>query len=73
MSFSCGVREDQHCKYWVEPDNILTYKKFDEINTDLTKRLGRASWTGQGNWAVSDYKFWFRNENDRFLFILKWL
>ena len=73
MSFKCGIQEECYCKYWVEPNDILTYKKFDEINTDLTRRLGRASWTGQGNWVVRDYKFWFRNEQDRTFFILKWL
>lgn len=73
MNFSCGIREDQHCSYWVEPDDIMVFSKFNEITIDLTQRLGRASWGREGKWSVSDCRFWFHSEQDRTLFILKWL
>lgn len=73
MNFSCGVRDEFHCKYWVEPDDELFFRKFNEINDDLTKRCGRPSWDNQGKWAISDNRVWFHNEQDRILFILKWL
>ena len=30
------------------------------------------AWRERGRWYANDRKFWFRNESDRTMFILKW-
>lgn len=37
-----------------------------------TSCSGEVQWREHGRWFANDRKFWFRNERDRTLFILKW-
>jgi hypothetical protein len=59
--------------YWVQP---RYYNVTEMYNMDLWVRatFGDTTWADidKGRWVGSDRKYWFRNEGDRTLFVLKW-
>ena len=59
--------------YWVQPQY---YSVTEMYNMDLWVRatFGDTTWADidKGRWVGSDRKYWFREEGDRTLFLLKW-
>jgi hypothetical protein len=59
--------------YWVQP---RYYNVTEMYNIELWVRatFGDTVWADQdkGRWVGSDRKYWFREESDRTLFLLKW-
>jgi len=59
--------------YWVQP---RYYNVTEMYNMDLWVRatFGDTTWADidKGRWVGSDRKYWFREEGDRTLFLLKW-
>jgi hypothetical protein len=59
--------------HWVKPVNY-SRKEWDEMSVWMIKTFGNGDWmTEHGLWVGSDRKYWFRNEADRTMFLLKWL
>lgn len=58
--------------YWVELNlNGLfssRQKKYTEVHAWVNKTFG---WNNS-RWSASNRKYWFKNEKDRMLFVLKW-
>lgn len=57
--------------YWVKPYNY-SRKEWDEMSVWMVKTFGNGDWMMDGLWVGSDRKYWFRDERDRTLFLLKW-
>ena len=57
--------------YWVKPCNY-SRKEWDDMGVWMITTFGNGDWMMDGVWVGSDRKYWFRNEADRTLFILKW-
>ena len=57
--------------YWVKPCNY-SRKEWDEMGYWMIKTFGNGDWMMDGLWVGSDRKYWFRNEADRTMFLLKW-
>jgi len=57
--------------YWVKPCNY-SRKEWDDMGVWMITTFGNGDWMMDGLWVGSDRKYWFRNEADRTLFILKW-
>lgn len=67
-----GYSENQpKWPYWVQPQY---YSVTEMYNIELWVRatFGDILWADEGRWVGSDRKYWFRNELDRTLFLLKW-
>ena len=58
--------------YWVQPLNY-SIGEWNEINTWVENTMGTPDWTMPDcRWVGSYRKYWFRDERDRTMFILKW-
>ena len=58
--------------YWVCPCNYSAPEWF-EMNVWMLEIFGNCNWhTENARWVGSDRKYWFRDERDRTLFLLKW-
>jgi len=57
--------------YWVKPCNY-SRKEWDDMGVWMVKTFGNGDWMMDGLWVGSDRKYWFREERDRTLFLLKW-
>jgi hypothetical protein len=58
--------------YWVKPCNYSEseWRAMDDWVIDI---MGYSDWSVEhARWVGSDQKYWFRDERDRTLFILKW-
>ena len=68
-----GYANDQpKWPYWVKPCNY-SEPEWLEMNVWMLKTFGDCNWLNKNaRWVGSDRKYWFRNESDRILFVLKW-
>jgi hypothetical protein len=58
--------------YWVRPYNYDEQEWYD-IDKWLLNTMGQNNWlTENARWVGSDRKYWFRDEQDRTMFILRW-
>ena len=57
--------------YWVKPCNY-SRKEWDDMGVWMITTFGNGDWMMDGLWVGSDRKYWFRNEADRTMFLLKW-
>ena len=58
--------------YWVRPCNYSA-PEWLEMNVWMLEIFGNCNWhTENARWVGSDRKYWFRDERDRTLFLLKW-
>ena len=57
--------------YWVKPCNY-TKQDWDEMCVWMVTTFGNGDWMADGLWVGSDRKYWFRDEQDRTFFILRW-
>ena len=57
--------------YWVQP---FGYTNFEWADMDkwVRKTMGDTDWSSKGRWVGSNNKYWFRTEQDRIMFILRW-
>lgn len=58
--------------YWIRPYN---YDKQEWLDMDkwLLDTMGQNNWHNENaRWVGSDRKYWFRDERDRTMFILRW-
>jgi hypothetical protein len=59
--------------YWVQP-RYYNITEWDRMDKWVREIFGNGDWmTEHGLWVGSDRKYWFRNESDRTMFLLKWL
>ena len=72
-SLEIGQADNQpRWPYWVQPRyyNIVDWHNMDQWVRDT---FGDTDWSTPGGlWVGSDRKYWFRNEADRTLFVLRW-
>ena len=58
--------------YWVRPYNYAR-PDWHEMSLWMVATFGDSNWLKENAlWVGSDYKYWFRRERDRTLFLLKW-
>ena len=57
--------------YWVQP-RYYNVVEWHEIGKWMQATFGDTNWSDNGRWVGSDRKYWFRNEADRTMFLLKW-
>jgi len=58
--------------YWVRPYNYAR-PAWHEMSLWMLDTFGDSDWLQENAlWVGSDYKYWFRREQDRTMFILKW-
>ena len=58
--------------YWIRPYNYDEQEWYD-IDKWLLATMGQNNWlTENARWVGSNQKYWFRDERDRTLFLLKW-
>jgi hypothetical protein len=58
--------------YWVRPLNYSA-PEWLQINVWIIDTMGSGDWSIEhGRWVGSDRKYWFRDERDRTMFILRW-
>ena len=57
--------------YWVQPQYYSVTEMYN-IEMWVRATFGDILWADEGRWVGSDRKYWFRNEGDRTLFLLKW-
>ena len=57
--------------HWVKPCNY-SRKEWDDMGVWMITTFGNGDWMMDGVWVGSDRKYWFRNEADRTMFLLKW-
>jgi hypothetical protein len=58
--------------YWVKPLNYSTDEWF-KMGYWIVDTMGYSDWSVEhARWVGSDRKYWFRNEADRTMFLLKW-
>ena len=68
-----GYAEIQpQCPYWVRPHNYSS-EDWHKMGQWVVETFGHSDWSEKdAPWVASNYKYWFRDERDRTLFILKW-
>ena len=68
-----GYAENQpKWPYWVKPCNYSGEKWLDMADC-MVETFGDGNWLNKNTrWVGSDKKYWFRDERDRTLFLLKW-
>jgi hypothetical protein len=68
-----GYADDQPSHpYWVRPCN---YSQVEWLNIRnwMLETFGDCNWSiPNGRWVGSNRKYWFRHEQDRTFFILRW-
>jgi len=58
--------------YWVRPYNY-DEKEWQGMSQWMTDTMGDCNWLKENaRWVGSDRKYWFRDEQDRTFFILRW-
>ena len=58
--------------YWVRPCNY-SESEWQAMSVWITDTMGNSNWSVENaRWVGSDRKYWFRDERDRTLFLLKW-
>ena len=59
--------------YWVQP-RYYTVLDWHKMNVWMQATFGHCDWSTIKNsrWVGSDRKYWFRDEADRTMFLLKW-
>jgi hypothetical protein len=58
--------------YWVKPLNYSTDEWF-KMKYWITETMGYSDWSVEhARWVGNDRKYWFRDERDRTMFILRW-
>ena len=58
--------------YWVRPHNY-DEKEWYDMNNWIIDTMGSSNWSVEhGRWVGSNRKYWFRDEQDRTFFILRW-
>jgi len=58
--------------YWVRPYNYAR-PDWHEMSLWMLDTFGDSNWLNENAlWVGSDYKYWFRREQDRTLFLLRW-
>jgi hypothetical protein len=57
--------------YWVQPQYYSVTEMYN-IEMWVRATFGDILWADEGRWVGSDRKYWFCNEGDRTLFLLKW-
>ena len=58
--------------YWVRPFNY-SESEWQAMSVWMTDTFGDSNWLkANALWVGSDRKYWFRDERDRTLFLLKW-
>ena len=58
--------------YWVHPHNYDKQEWYD-MDKWLLDTMGPNNWHNENAlWVGSNRKYWFRDERDRTLFLLKW-
>ena len=72
-SMETGYADNQpKYPFWVQPYNYDS-KEWDEMNDWVVDTMGYSDWLQEdARWVGSDRKYWFRDERDRTMFILKW-
>ena len=59
--------------YWVKPLNYSADEWLD-MSDWITETMGESDWSSANTRCIgSNQKFWFRDERDRTLFLLKWV
>jgi len=67
-----GYAENQpNWPYWVQPQ-YYTATNWLEMNVWMLETFGNTNWSNKGRWVGSDRKYWFHEESDRTLFLLRW-
>jgi len=73
---SYATEQDEVEFYWVKPAWSLTNWDYNASIYDwCVNKFGKPEWNvskGYSRWTGSDGKFYFRDERDRTMFILKW-
>ena len=59
--------------YWAQP-RYYTVLDWHKMNVWMQATFGDTVWADidKGRWVGSDRKYWFREEADRTMFLLKW-
>jgi hypothetical protein len=58
--------------YWVKPRNY-SGSEWRAMDVWLLDTMGYSDWSVEhARWVGSDQKYWFRDERDRTMFLLKW-
>ena len=58
--------------YWVRPYNY-DEKDWQDMSQWMVNTFDDSNWLSENAlWVGSDRKYWFRNEQDRTFFILRW-
>lgn len=58
--------------YWVRPYNY-DIGEWQDMNQWMFNTMGDNNWlTEHARWVASNQKYWFRDERDRTMFILRW-
>jgi hypothetical protein len=58
--------------YWVRPYNY-DEKEWQGMSQWMTDTMGDCNWLKENaRWVGSNRKYWFRDEQDRTFFILRW-
>jgi len=58
--------------YWVRPCNY-DIGEWQDMNQWMFNTMGDNNWlTENARWVGSNSKYWFRDEQDRTMFILRW-
>lgn len=59
--------------YWVHPV-AYSAKEWGEMDDWVLDTMGYSDWSVEhARWVGSDQKYWFRDEQDRTMFILRWI
>lgn len=58
--------------YWVKP-RLYTGADWLRMDQWMRETMGESNWLQENaRWVGSDRKYWFRDERDRTMFILRW-
>jgi len=72
-SLQTGYADNQpKWPYWVRPYNY-DIREWQDMNQWMFNTMGDNNWlTENARWVGSNSKYWFRDEQDRTMFLLKW-
>jgi hypothetical protein len=57
--------------YWVKPHNYSDLEWW-AIDDWMVETFGESDWAKTSRWVGGNRKYWFRDEADRMLFLLRW-
>jgi len=71
--FETGYADNQpKWPYWIKPLNYSA-REWNELGDWVVDTMGNSDWSVEhARWVGSNQKYWFRDEQDRTMFILKW-